>query len=120
MVVPLSDIQPPFDINFAWRLVFRHSRFCMQPTNGAHISNLQKHSPLRVPIYTLVRCTLGDSFLVPREIHVRSVLDSNLGTLYLHSNAPPLDQHFPTITNQFSNLLYTSVIYSRTSSVMYM
>ena len=39
------------------------------------ISSLHRHSPLRVPYHTLVERNLGDSFLVPREIHVRTVQD---------------------------------------------
>ena len=37
------------------------------------ISDLQRQCLTRVQIHTLVERSLGDSFLVPREIHVRSV-----------------------------------------------
>ena len=41
--------------------------------------------------FTGVQWSLGDTFLVPREIHVRPGQDSNHGPLDLHSNALPLD-----------------------------
>ena len=49
------------------------------------ISNLHRHCPLRVPILTLIDWSLRDSFIVPREIHVRPVQDSNQGPLEIQS-----------------------------------
>ena len=45
------------------------------------ISNLHRHRPLKVPIHTQVEWSLGDSFLVPREIHIKSLQHSNQGSV---------------------------------------
>ena len=59
------------------------------------ISNLHRHRPLRVSIQTLFELSLGDSFLVPREIHVRPVYYLNHRHLDLQSNVLPPDQRTP-------------------------
>ena len=52
------------------------------------ISHLHRHHPLKVPIHTLFKWSLRDSFLVVhRDIHVCSVQDTNRGPLDLHANA---------------------------------
>ena len=106
-----SAIQPPSDINFNlwslgynWKLSIRSPWqnyftpfFTLFPVLGAAntrrpgISTLHRDRFLCVPIPTLVEW-FEDSFLVPREIHVRPMLDSNQGHLDLLSNAPPLEQ----------------------------
>ena len=37
------------------------------------LSNLHRHFILRVPIHAMIEWSLGDSFLVPRKIHVRAL-----------------------------------------------
>ena len=76
-----------------------HSWFCVHTTYSAqvYLYNLHRHHPLKVPIHTLVDWSLRDSFLVPREIHVRLVRELNQEPLDLQLNALPLDQRTPLI-----------------------
>ena len=72
-----SAVQPPFDINFPWSLGLPGLTISLPVLYAAKIwhpgiSNLQHH-PLRVPIHTLAKWSLGDSFIVPREIHAMTV-----------------------------------------------
>ena len=83
-----SAIQPPFDINFhqslgyirkqaswsPWGNYLTPGFVCSQYKLRPGITNLhRRHRPFMVPVHILVECSLGDSFLVPREIHVRSM-----------------------------------------------
>ena len=73
-----SDVQPPFDIKFPWSSGLPGETISLPVLCAANIrltgiSNLHRNRPLRVPIHTQVKLSLGESILVPREIHVRSV-----------------------------------------------
>ena len=88
----LSAIQPPFNtFNFHWSLgyirklafgscwgnYFSPSFVCSQHMAPRNIKLAQTPFPLWVPIQILVKCSLRDSFLGPREIHVRPVQNLN-------------------------------------------
>ena len=81
-----AAFQPPIDINFPRsfgyirKLTFRsprgnlfHSHLFAPNIRHPGLSKLHRHRPLRVPTRTLIERSLGNSFLVPREIHVRPV-----------------------------------------------
>ena len=53
-----------------WKYILYYIQPCMYRSSKV---NLHRHRPLRVPIDTLVEWSLGDSFLVPREIHIKPV-----------------------------------------------
>ena len=103
----LVAIQPLFDINFLWSLGYGLPEktislpvLCAAFIRRPGISNMHRHRPLRVPIHILFEWSLGDSFLVLREIHVRPVYDSNhQGSLDLQSNMLSLDQRAPVVPN---------------------
>ena len=82
------DVQPPLDIDLPWSLgCYRKSAFGSHRGNyftpgfvcSQHIFNLHSHSTLSLCIGSHLgrEWSLGGSFLVPREIHVRTVYDSN-------------------------------------------
>ena len=82
-----SAVQPTFDILTSpghWAILGNKRSglpgktislpvLCADNIRRQRISNLHRYSPLRVPNHTLVKWSLGDSFLVPWEIHVRPV-----------------------------------------------
>ena len=95
LVRPLSAIRP-FTYRFIcyWATLFWSlwetillPVLCAANKRRQGITNLHRHHPLRVPIHSFVVWGLGNSFPVPREIHISSVQDSNLGTLNLYQCA---------------------------------
>ena len=69
-----SAVQPQFNIIFPWSLcpglpgeTVSLAVLCAANIRRPGISNMHR------PIHTLVEWSLGDSFLVPREIHFRPV-----------------------------------------------
>ena len=68
------------------------------------ISKLHRHSPLRVPIHTLVEWSLGDSFfLCPEKITLGQCRIWNHGPLDLQSNALPLGQRAPIYKSHWTS-----------------
>ena len=98
-------VQPAFDNNFHWftlgnQLLVSLGENVPFPVLCAANIRCQEYqtcidttlSPFQ---HTLVEQSLGDTFLVPREIHVRQGQDSNHRPLDLPSNALPLDHSIP-------------------------
>ena len=83
LVWPLSDIEPlshPLIFNSPWSFGYIRKLtspleaisltvLCAANITRPGISKLHSHCPLRVPIYALFEWSLGDLFLVCREIH---------------------------------------------------
>ena len=99
-VQPLFVIKLPLSLGYTRKLAFASPwgkyftpGLCAVNMRRPGISNLKKHSPFRVPIHILGELGgLGDTFLMPREIHVRPVQDSNHGPFELQQNVLPLYQ----------------------------
>ena len=107
-VQPLFDIQLPLVIGLQkespWGNYFTPGLIAAKMRHQG-ISNLHRHRPLRgVTIHTLVEWSVGDSFLVPIEIHIRSLLDSKQEPLDLQSNALSLGQRSPQMWKFLSSV----------------
>ena len=116
-VRPPSAVQPPFDIQCItssghWATLGNQlsgptgetvslSVLCAATKRRPRRSNLHRHHSLMVPIHTLIEWSLGDLFLVPREIHFRAVQNSNQRSIDLQSNALQLDQRAPILKCSF-------------------
>ena len=101
-----SDMQPPIEMSFPWplcyirKLAFRFpqgnyftlSFVCSQHTTLRNIKFAQTPPSQGTNSHLCRMWSLGDSFLVPREIHISPVQDSNQGPLHLQANVLPLNQ----------------------------